>query len=186
MPDVVKGLYLWNGSVVEAHAGRVELGDLARAPGGTILGRSRYGAGDLEHVAVGDRLTIAGGTLSADEQIDYAEGTWTPSFGGTDSSAVPIGSSVAYAGRYTKVGRVVYFQVEISTTGAATTAGVAGTTACGLPLPAAANGVCVGADLTTRVGLGTGAVDAASDTLYPPGWPATGNTIVITGQYETH
>jgi hypothetical protein len=54
-----------------------------------------------------------GGTGSANALDDYEEGTWTPSFEG--STGNPTVTYDRRVGTYTKIGRVVYFQVHLRT-----------------------------------------------------------------------
>jgi len=50
-----------------------------------------------------------GGTGTANILDDYEEGTWTPSF-----QTSPSGSISSLAGQYTKIGRLVYVQVQVA------------------------------------------------------------------------
>jgi hypothetical protein len=61
-------------------------------------------------------IQFNGDTAAANALNDYEEGTWTPSIGGTATYTVQ-------AGRYTKIGRVVYaaFYLTISTIGTGST-----------------------------------------------------------------
>lgn len=113
---------------------------------------------------------------------NYTSGTWTPTF--TGLTVVLGAGGVTYAGRYQRIGNIVKFTVTITPSGGATIAAVAGTSYCDMAVGASQGDACVSANLTTFVGLGTGAIDATNDRIYPPGWAATTNTVVISGTYE--
>lgn len=113
---------------------------------------------------------------------NYTEGTWTPTF--TSLTVVNGTGGATYAGRYTQIGRMLYFTVKISCTGTATTASTAGTTYCDLPVLAAQDDGSSTVNATTKLNIGGGYVDSTNDRNYPAGWAATGNTIILTGQYE--
>ena len=54
-----------------------------------------------------------------------------------------------------------------------------------IPQLAAYDDVCTAADLTDNLGIGVGSLDSITDRCYTPTWSATGDTIVISGKYET-
>ena len=60
------------------------------------------------------------------------QGTWTPIF--TNLTVVAGTGGATYAGRYSRLGRTVFYTVTITCTGTATTASTAGTTYCDLPV----------------------------------------------------
>jgi hypothetical protein len=69
----------------------------------------------------------------------YEEGTWTPSF--SNLTVVLGAGSVAYTGRYTRIGRVVQCSWQILPTGGATTASTANlTTITNLPFSISTSG----------------------------------------------
>lgn len=107
----------------------------------------------------------------------YASGTWTPTFTGLTAVGSPT-----ITGRYSRFGNLIFFMVKV--VAGTTTAAVAGTTYCDLPIAAAFDGTCATVDKTTNVGIGTGVVDAAADRCYPGAWAATADVIVFTGSYE--
>lgn len=119
------------------------------------------------------------GTAAA---INYTEGTWVPTF--TNLTVVLGGGSVTYTGRYQRIGSIVKFTVRIAPAGGATTAATAGTTYCDTGVAAGQDDTNVAASVTTLVAVGTGFIDSTNDRIYPPGWTATTNTIVISGTYE--
>ena len=109
----------------------------------------------------------------------YEVGSWTPTF--TGLTAVDwVGST---AGRYTKIGNTISFQVVITTT-SGTIASVAGTSYCDLPAPASQHSNVLASNAVTLIGIGTGMVNATTDRVMVPTWTATGDTIVISGTYE--
>ncbi len=110
------------------------------------------------------------------------QGTWTPIF--TNLTVVAGTGGATYAGRYSRLGRTVFYTVTITCTGTATTASTAGTTYCDLPVNPTQDDAVLIADKTTSLGLGTGYLDSTNNRCYPCSWVATGNTITISGKYE--
>ena len=134
---------------------------------------------------------VQGGTAGEHNHLTDAEhtaltnsiqGTWTPTF--TNLTVVPGTGAASYAGRYSRIGRTVFFTVKISCTGTATTASTAGTTYCDLPIAASQDDSVTTVNKTTLLGIGTGVLDSTNDRCYPSSWTATGNTIIISGKYE--
>ena len=110
------------------------------------------------------------------------QGTWTPTF--TNLTVVAGTGGATYTGRYSRIGRTVFYTVVITCTGTATTASTAGTTYCDLPVVASQDDTVTIADKTTKLSVGTGYLDSTNDRCYPCSWTATGNTIIISGKYE--
>lgn len=110
------------------------------------------------------------------------QGTWTPVF--TNLTVVVGTGGATYAGRYSRLGRTVFYTVTITCTGTATTSSTAGTTYCDLPVNPTQDDAVLIADKTTSLGLGTGYLDFTNNRCYPCSWTATGNTIIISGKYE--
>jgi len=110
------------------------------------------------------------------------QGTWAPIF--TNLTVVAGTGGATYAGRYSRLGRTVFYTVTITCTGTATTASTAGTTYCDLPVNPTQDDAVLIADKTTSLGLGTGYLDSTNNRCYPCSWTATGNTIIISGKYE--
>jgi len=109
-------------------------------------------------------------------------GTWTPSFTNlTETTATGV---ITKTGRYSRIGRTVFYQITISCTLTSTTASVAGTTYCDLPITAVQNDVVSVANGTTKIGLSSGFLEASTSRCYPSSWTATGNTIILSGKYE--
>lgn len=129
-------------------------------------------AGEHQHLTNAEHTALSGSTT----------GTWTPTF--NSLTEVLGGGTINKAGRYQRHGNVIFYQITIVCTGAATTACTAGTSYCDLPVGAGQDDVCLVGNRTTKVGIGTGVLDATNDRIYPTAWTATGNSIVITGKYE--
>ncbi len=110
------------------------------------------------------------------------QGTWTPTF--TNLTVVPGTGAASYDGRYSRIGRTIFYKIKISCTGTATTASTAGTTYCTLPVAASEDDTVTVSNKTTLLGIGVGFLDATNDRCYPTTWGATGNTIIISGKYE--
>ena len=56
-------------------------------------------------------LTFNGDTAAANALDDYEEGTWTPTLAGSSNR---LGTWSSITGRYTKIGRVVFLQADIT------------------------------------------------------------------------
>lgn len=134
--------------------------------------------------------SIQGGTAGEHYHLTAAElstiasvnGTWTPTF--TSLTVVNGTGGATYSGRYSKMGRTVFYTVKIVCTGTATTTSTAGTTYCDLPIAATQDDTVDVANATTRLAVGSGYLDSTNDRCYPSAWTATGNTIIISGKYE--
>lgn len=123
----------------------------------------------------GIKLTGVGYNVTDPTTLDaYIEGTWTP---------VPVGLSVVgtptYTGFYTKVGRVVFCTLNISST--TSTAGTAGSFYfTGLPnvttSTISGSWACTAANSAATVSHGIGII--ANNRLYPPTWAAEAATTV--------
>jgi hypothetical protein len=110
------------------------------------------------------------------------QGTWAPTF--TSLTVVAGTGGATYAGRYSRLGRTVFYTVTIICTGTATTASTAGTTYCDLPINPTQDDAITIVNATTKLGIGTGYLDSTNNRCYPCSWVATGNTIIISGKYE--
>lgn len=94
---------------------------------------------------------------------DYEEGIWTP---------VPTGLTVvgtpAYTGTYTKIGRLVFGQLMV--TSSTSTASTANTTSfAGLPFPSSEPSTCQAVDNNIN-SFGNGEI--SSSTVFTPTWSA--------------
>lgn len=142
----------------------VSVGNATVTAGNLVIGTSGKGVD----------FSATPGTGTSELFADYEEGTWTPSF-----TNLTVVGSPTYTGSYTKIGRMVYFQIGIS--GATSTASTANSTYVS-NLPFSANGISVcGATNGNVANYGTGYV--ASTYVYPPTWTTTGLSIAITGVY---
>ena len=125
-----------------------------------------YHLTDVEHAALTNSTT----------------GTWVPTF--TNLTVVNGTGGATYAGRYQRIGSLIFYKISITCTGTATTASTAGTTYCTLPIGATYDDSVDTVNSTTKLGIGSGVLDATNDRCYPASWTATGNTITISGKYE--
>ena len=100
-------------------------------------------------------LTFNGDTSSANALDDYEEGTWTPTLISGFSSA-PSGYSLQ-SGKYTKIGDVVYFFVDLDPNGA--TANASAVEIGGLPFAATSSSPSGGGYITYQTGFNTNASD---------------------------
>jgi hypothetical protein len=138
---------------------------------------------------------LQGGTASEYYHLTSAEqtalassvnGTWTPTF--TNLTVVNGTGGATYTGRYSRIGRTVFYTINIVCTGTATTAAT-GTTYCTIPIAASYDDI-VHHKLIPGGGPGgggnhdTGYLDSTNDRCYPSSWTATDNTIIISGKYE--
>lgn len=135
--------------------------------------------------------SIQGGTSSEFYHLKNTEhtaltnsvqGTWTPVF--TNLTVVNGTGGATYTGRYSRIGRTVFFNIQIVCTGTATTSSTVGSTYCTLPTAVGVSDGCDVINATSNVSVGSGGISSSTDTCYPAGWIATGNTICITGKYE--
>ena len=122
-------------------------GDVNLSTGNLVIGTAGKGI-DFSITASGS------GTMTSELFADYEEGTWTPTYEmafGTNFTSVTYGTA---AGRYTKIGRMVYVQCRINTTlivkGAASGVVVIG----GLPYTAA-SGVNSAGSISSSFDWGT-------------------------------
>ena len=129
-------------------------------------------AGEMYHLTNDEHTAVT----------NSVQDTWTPTF--TNLTVVNGTGAATYAGRYSRIGRTIFYTVKISCSGTATTASTAGTTYCDLPVAAAQDDTVTTSNKTTLLGIGTGLLDSTNDRCYPSSWVATGNTIIISGKYE--
>ena len=115
--------------------------------------------------------------VAALERQKPSGGLWTPTWTGLTVVGAPT-----YAGRYTCIGGLAFFQVVITAGGANTTASTAGITLINnLPFKAAQYGPVVAGNTNS---YGVAVVVIGTKTAYTPTWSATNLTIVISGWYE--
>jgi len=160
--------------------------------GGTAGEHYHLTAAQIAALGIHNSLTgLQGGTTNEYYHVTNTEytaltgstqGTWTPTF--TNLTVVNGTGGATYSGRYSRIGRTVFYTIKIVCTGTATTASVAGTTYCTLPIAATQDDTVDVANATTRLSVGSGYLDSTNDRCYPATWTATGNTIIISGKYE--
>lgn len=114
--------------------------------------------------------------------VGTTQGNWVPTF--TNLTEVLGGGSVTKDGRYSRIGRTVFYTIIITTSGGATTASTAASTYCDLPVAAAYGDSCITVNGSTNLSIGNGVLDSTNDRIYPASWTATSNTIIISGKYE--
>ena len=112
----------------------------------------------------------------------YEEGTWTPTF--SNLTVVLGAGSVAYTGRYTRIGRVVQCSWQIAPTGGATTASTANlTTITNLPFSITSSGAFpypVSDNSVSNIGPG---VFYSGTLAYTPTWSARTGVMVGSGTF---
>lgn len=146
--------------------------DIAIRLHNTLQGLQGGTAGEMYHLTNDEHTAVT----------NSVQGTWTPTF--TNLTVVNGTGAATYAGRYSRIGRTIFYTVKISCSGTATTESTAGTTYCDLPVAAAQDDTVTTSNKTTLLGIGTGLLDSTNDRCYPSSWVATGNTIIISGKYE--
>ena len=165
---------------------------LQNLQGGTAGEHYHLTAAQIAALGIHNSLTgLQGGTTNEYYHVTNTEytaltgstqGTWTPTF--TNLTVVNGTGGATYSGRYSRIGRTVFYTIKIVCTGTATTASVAGTTYCTLPIAATQDDTVDVANATTLLSVGSGYLDSTNDRCYPATWTATGNTIIISGKYE--
>lgn len=122
---------------------------------------------------------------------DYPFFYWEDS-GTTDYSTglTVVGGTATFQYTFSRIGRIVYFQIVITAPGGGTTASVAGTTwfaPDGAAFPVGLSSTCHAVDSVTKASLGVGYIEAKSGLgfgmIWFPTWVATGHTIVVSGTY---
>jgi len=146
--------------------------DLAIRLHNSLQGLQGGTAGEMYHLTNDEHIAVTNSVQS----------TWTPTF--TNLTVVNGTGAATYAGRYSRIGRTIFYTVKISCSGTATTESTAGTTYCDLPVAAAQDDTVTTSNKTTLLGIGTGLLDSTNDRCYPSSWVATGDTIIISGKYE--
>jgi len=146
--------------------------DLAIRLHNTLQGLQGGTAGEMYHLTNDEHIAVTNSVQS----------TWTPTF--SNLTVVNGTGAATYAGRYSRIGRTIFYTVKISCSGTATTESTAGTTYCDLPVAAAQDDTVTTSNKTTLLGIGTGLLDSTNDRCYPSSWVATGDTIIISGKYE--
>ena len=111
---------------------------------------------------------------------NYLQGTWTPSF--TGLTVVNGTGTATYAGRYTRIGNLVFFTVIITVSGTCTVQATSGVTYINnLPFTeseTAGNLVVVDSGANS---YGTGVISSNSTNGFVPTWAAVNRSIIISG-----
>lgn len=112
------------------------------------------------------------------------QGTWTPTF--TNLTIVPGGGTVAYNGRYSKIGRTVFFTVDLIPDPGVTIETSLFVTYFDPPpsLVPAYNDIFLIADAINYANYDNGFVDSSTGNLYPATFGPVGDTITMSGKYE--
>lgn len=113
-----------------------------------------------------------GGTALA----NYVESTWVPTFANLTIVGTPT-----YSGRYTRIGRCIFFSILVHST--TTTSSFAGATYFALPV--SPGGIPLGSTLTAcSLGIASYGVGLiwSEGNAYTPAWPPTAD-VVISGFY---
>lgn len=112
---------------------------------------------------------------------DYEEGTFIPVF--TNLTVVNGTGGATYSGHYTKIGRLVFFRIQIAVTGTCTTESVANSTVADeVPfVPAGAVPLAVVDGNVANLGVG---LLSAARRVWTPTWSARNTNIFISSCYE--
>ena len=150
--------------------------DLATYLHNTLQGLQGGAANEKYHLTSAENAAL----------VNSSQGTWTPTF--TNLTVVLGGGSVTYNGRYSQIGRTIFFTVSIEpTSGATISTDVAlGITYFDPPTgkTPAYNDILIVSDAINYVNFGTGFIDASTGYLYPCVFGPTSNTVTISGKYE--
>lgn len=111
----------------------------------------------------------------------YQEGIWTPTW-----TSLTVVGAPTYAGRYTRIGDLVFWQVLITAGGANTTASTAGVTGINnLPFTIAHTNNLSVSNANTGIAIGDGHIGGVgTQNANTPTWAATNANITISGWYE--
>jgi len=105
---------------------------------------------------------------------------WTPNFTG-----LGVVGAVTVTARYTLSGGILYFDIEISTSGGGTSQSTAGVTEItNSPFEAVRNGVGNVADSSAVSVLGIVLARKGTRTIALPSWGPTSNTVLISGSVQ--
>ena len=115
-------------------------------------------------------FSATAGTGTSELLADYEEGTWTPTVAGLTVVGTPT-----YTGRYTKIGRVVTFDLQIEST--TSTTATYPTTTFTLPFNQA------GAPRSVALVSSGGVAQILTTYIYPPNWTAE-QYVWISGSYS--
>lgn len=141
----------------------------------TLVGNVNLSTGNIIQGTAAKGIDFTANTPAAGMTSEllnwYEEGTWTP----VPTSLIVVGTPT-YEGRYTRIGRMVYGTLQVSST--TSTAATAGTTYfSGLPFTPNRSSTCQSTSLNTNASFGVGAIAANLTRVYPPTWSANSNVI---------
>lgn len=144
-------------------------------------------ANEAYHLTSAQHLGLTGGgqTFLHGHSIasitEYLTGTWSPVFTGLTETGI-----VTKTGIWTRIGRMVFYSIDIVPDSGATSSSTSGTTYHDFPvgLLPAGDDILTAVNAVTHAGIGSGHIDSTTDRGYTPSWGATGNKIVISGQYR--
>lgn len=132
---------------------------------------------------VGDNSTKVATTAYVNATVPNAATSYTPTV--TGLTTVLGGGTVTTSGKYTKYGNIIYWQISIVITGAATTASAQGTTTFTLPTtPFEPNIGFAQGVAGVAAGSGSGLV-FTDGKFYAPTWSAANYNFVLSGWYFT-
>ncbi len=107
---------------------------------------------------------------------------WTP----TRTSWTDVGGAPTVTARYCTIGNMTFFQIKVVPV--VSIAIVGGTSYVDLPVAPGASalaGEAILQDLTTLLAIGDCVMDLGNAKCYPPTKTATGDTLLIAGNYES-
>jgi len=171
-----------HGRVSAGYAFNIYLCNSGVVDGNTCLEPGAFSSGALLDTSNTDvtfginHTATSGGAASA---YWYKEGTFVPTAVGL--TVVNGTGAVFYDGTYTRIGRLVHWQIIVTPTGTATTAAsLVGTTFTGMPFACPQTAPCIAATGEVK-SLLSGYV--AGTTVFPPAWTASNYVVVISGTY---
>lgn len=171
-----------SGSTVKVSVENLTLGRVVNSAGGTFTDNLTQGTAG-KGIDFTANTPLAGMTS---ELLDwYEEGTFTP----IPSNLTVVGTPT-YTGYYTRIGRVIYFSMNIvSTTSTTSTADVTTFSATGFPAAINAGGAfgtCIAVNRGTTGSLGVGQIvlSGGTTTIFTPSWTALAN-VLVNGFYIT-
>lgn len=165
-----------------SNANRTDFGSTA---GGSYLTFSPAGA-ERMRILSGGGITFNGDTATANALDDYEEGTWTPANAGSSSRTGTWDSTLI--GTYTKIGRLVQINFNITGTGMGLTAAGGYSYYTGLPFPVVRNATSTWATGAISSYLGGLVWVDTSERLWiyaPQNTSATSNGIDVSVTYYT-
>jgi hypothetical protein len=154
-----------NFTVARTDAAQSFTGNQTLSTGNLVIGTSGKGID----------FSATPGTGTSELFADYEEGTWTP---------VPTGLTIVgtagYTATYTKIGRVVYFNLQVTST--VSTASTANTTYfSGLPFTPSQNSTATAVDEVSIISSGVGLV-ATNSRVFTSTWAASAS-VSVSGFY---